>query len=194
MRTGRVGRAALAFVSVAAVAFAASGAAAGCARPHEKVALESRVLQSELMVAALSCGQAAEYNAFVRKFQPELFRRGLALKDYFARLHGRGGEQQMNRFVTVMANEASSRNVADQDSFCAQAGTLFDQLRSLDPPGYVRFVGTLPLAETHGVNVCQGVPAADSGTAAPASAGAKTSAFKTVSTSPDATSGRFGKD
>jgi hypothetical protein len=162
MNTGRAGRR-IAAAALVASALAASDATAICARPQERLALESRVLQSELMVAALSCGYASDYNAFVRKFQPELMLRGQALRDYFARAHGRSGEHQMNRFVTVMANEASSRNIADQSQFCAKAGTLFDQLRSLDLRGYDQFLGKLPLADAHGIAACAGTQAADSG-------------------------------
>jgi len=163
----------------------AGGAAAICAKPQERLALESRVLQSELMVAALNCGHAAEYNAFVRKFQPELARRGQGLRDYFARAHGRGGEQQMNRFVTVMANEASSRNVADHGLFCAQAGILFDQLRGLELRGFERFVATLPLADAHGIATCQGTQAADS-EAPPAEVARQRSPIKPASAKPAA--------
>jgi hypothetical protein len=53
--------------AAATLIFAETAAAAGtCSLPNEQAAIDARVLQSELMVGALSCGHQSQYNAFVR--------------------------------------------------------------------------------------------------------------------------------
>ncbi len=99
-----------------------------CARPHERTALSSRVLQTELMVAALCCGNRPLYNAFVTKFRGELVKQGRSLRSFFQRHHGGGGEENLNSFITRLANEASRRSNAERAGFCAQASLLFRQL------------------------------------------------------------------
>ena len=51
-------------------------------------AVQTRKLQTELMVSALYCGQQARYNAFVRRFESELVVSGQKLKALFVSRHG----------------------------------------------------------------------------------------------------------
>ncbi len=104
-------------VAVTALQFAASTVWADtCASAAEKTAFDTRVLQSELMVAALSCGENARYNSFVQKFESELVANGNALRGYFARNYGKSGEDVLDRFITRIANNAASSPDAAADA------------------------------------------------------------------------------
>jgi hypothetical protein len=101
---------------------------------REQAALDVRYLQTELMVAALSCGRPEfhkHYNTFVTKFAPALKRHGAALKTYFSRQYGSQGTKQMDTYVTRLANEASLRSM-QQPSFCTDSVILFDRVTKLE--------------------------------------------------------------
>ena len=103
--------------------------AASCAEPEEAQALDTRALQSDLMNAALSCGQQEHYNAFVMKFRGELQQQHALVKDYFSRLDRADAEREMTTFLTNLANRASEASMsADGDIFCQQSAALFDYI------------------------------------------------------------------
>ncbi len=91
------------------------------------VSIEVRRLQTNLMVAALSCGARADYNAFVINHRSSLKKYGTAIRREFKRRYGKSGPRRLNRFVTRLANEASARSSADRDGFCANANALFQK-------------------------------------------------------------------
>lgn len=137
------------------VMFAASVAQATCAAPHEQSALQARVLQSELMVAALSCGERARYNAFVRKYETALVDYGQDLKAFYTRTYGRHGERELGRLVTRLANDASQRSLnVSSRTFCADAVALFDQLSRGDAGDLQAVIADNPNATNHGVQAC----------------------------------------
>ena len=97
MRTGNA-RCRRMIVGVAALMIclvsASPGSAAGKAKPQKPqmcvsdrdlAAFNARVLQTELMVAALSCDERQRYNTFVTTYQKVLTERGQALKALFKR-------------------------------------------------------------------------------------------------------------
>ena len=92
-----------------AFALAASSAthAAMCVRPGDESALNSKALQSELMVSALACEEAARYNAWVRRFESEIVANGARLKQIFRQAYGTAAETRLGQFVTALANEAA---------------------------------------------------------------------------------------
>ena len=102
---------------------------------REQAALDVRYLQTELMVAALSCGRPEfhqHYNVFVTKFGNSLKQHGTILKSYFTRQYGSQGNNQMDRYVTRLANEASLRSM-QQASFCQDSIALFQRVAELEP-------------------------------------------------------------
>ena len=123
-------------------------AAEACARTREQTAVYTAELRAQLMVAALSCGSAGRYNAFVTRYQRELSAQGRALRLWFHRQHGNAGDDYLNKFVTRLANEHSQRSANARAPFCAQAAVLFHQL--LDEPR-LSIVGVLgdPALITH---------------------------------------------
>ena len=86
-----------------------------------------RVMQSELMVAALACSSSANYNAFVSRYKNELTNYGKTMQDLFKRVHGGNAFSQINSFVTRVANEASLK-MAQNTHFCEDAGQMFETL------------------------------------------------------------------
>ena len=71
-----------------------------CTDPVAQTALNTRALQTELMVAALSCGNRIHYNAFVIKYQGDLVKHGRSLQSFFQRKHGAAGRKNLNTFIT----------------------------------------------------------------------------------------------
>ena len=133
-----------------------SGFAAVCAAPGENSALQTRVLQSELMVAALSCNQRDNYNTFVRRFGGELTDLGANLKRYFSRAHGgKGGAPAMNSLVTNLANEASQRAMGYRGDYCNDSASLFTAVLAVPPRELSSFAASRPFANSHGIASCQ---------------------------------------
>lgn len=126
-----------------------------CASPSEKAALDVRVLQSELMVAALTCGENARYNAFVEKFHPQLVGFGQALKSYFARAFGTSGEYQMDHFVTRLANDATTRRTQfSMPQYCSNSVNLFNAVLGVDSGALGDYVTQTAFAGGSGIESC----------------------------------------
>lgn len=98
-----------------------------CLQPLERTAVETRALQTELMVAALSCGARADYNAFVGRYKDVLVDSGLTLRQMFLRDYGRNGQRQLDSFITGLANAASARSIAKGGTFCEESRDIFDR-------------------------------------------------------------------
>lgn len=109
-------------------ALAGSAGAAACADRLERESLNVRQLQTQLMVAALSCNQRADYNAFVTRFRPALADHSDVMKEYFHRVYGHRSAKEINSYVTRLANEASSLSIADRMAYCRAS---FDALAEL---------------------------------------------------------------
>ena len=65
----------LAALGVGAVAISigvGASAATSCMRQDEKMAIQVRAMQTDMMVAALSCNASREYNEFVTRFKSVL--------------------------------------------------------------------------------------------------------------------------
>jgi hypothetical protein len=133
---------------------ATEGAEAACASAAELSGLETRVLQTELMVAALSCGEAARYNAFVNRFRGELVVESKRMQHYFNRVHGGRAGKELNSFVTELANNSSQRSLTEAGSFCPEAATLLDQVLKLEPRQLDDFAAGLSFAGAHGIESC----------------------------------------
>lgn len=98
--------------------------------PVERMAVRARVVQSEMMVAALSCGLRSQYNAVVVEFKSELVAHGHVLRSMFARTHGAGGQLALDRFVTKLANDASIRSNRSRSAYCKGAERTFADVLS----------------------------------------------------------------
>jgi hypothetical protein len=138
--------------------------AAACANPEDLPPLRTRAFQTELMVSALSCGEAKRYNKFVTDFRPELINQGKALQAYFKRVHGKRAGSETDKFITQLANLSSERSSKDKKGFCAATGKLFNNVLALKKPVELKaFVENQPPPILPGVSSCP-IKAASSGT------------------------------
>ena len=140
----RLGRCALAGV----VLLIASGPA-GAFQPRdsrETDAVNVRILQSEMMVAAFTCDMRQNYNLMVTKFEDELVAHGRVLRQMFRRDHGRSAQKALDGFVTQLANDASIRSTQARQEFCVNADQVFTSV----------LTGQESLAET-GLRTVEGV-------------------------------------
>lgn len=151
--TGRKGKSLTALVALPAFAavlvLSPQLAQAGSCTPAQTSAFAIKTLQTNLMVAALACGERAGYNAFISKFRPHLAPQGAALKAAFTSAYGNGGTRRLDAFVTGLANSASQSHIRDVTGFCAQAAADFVALsqaegqETLQTLAYRRAAGTL---------------------------------------------------
>ncbi|MET0155232.1 MAG: hypothetical protein ABW189_03895 [Rickettsiales bacterium] len=106
-----------------------------CANPQERAALDIRAMQSELMVAALSCHKNAEYNRIVAMHKDRLAMAGREMREYFGRVYAEKANATMNAFVTDLANKTSNISLGvDIDQYCQKAGYVFNMLLSGQDP------------------------------------------------------------
>ena len=132
-------------------------AQAKCANALEAEALDVRVLQSDLMVAALACNQQPEYNAFVKKFSGSLSDHGQALRGYFTRIYRGGAERKINRFITDLANDAAQRSLnTPEDEYCETTRSMFQQVDKLMPWQLAKVVEYDATVKRHAVERCNG--------------------------------------
>jgi|GEM_PF-6903812 len=121
----------------------------GTLSAKEKEAMAFRRLQTELMVAALSCGRheyRSKYNTFVLRYRPALRRNGRTLHAIFKRNFGNGGKRRLEGYVTRLANEASVRSM-QRSEFCAAAGRKLDAVLAASRSATAR--GLLRRAQNH---------------------------------------------
>lgn len=133
-----------------------SAQAETCMDSAARTALELRVLQSELMVAALTCGQRPSYNAFVTTFKPYLKLQGGQLKSFFVKAFGsKTGAEMLNKTVTRLANAASQNSLsASTQSYCDSAAARFAVALKGTPKDLVLLARTNPDAASHGYKSC----------------------------------------
>jgi hypothetical protein len=132
----------------------AVNAAEFCAHPDDYLALNARHLQTELMVAALSCNANDRYNAFVTKFQTQLLLSNRQLVKFFSRRYGASGANRTNEFVTMIANQSSERSLADVGDFCAAADKTFDQIDRLSKRDFEDLVLTQSPPPLPRITIC----------------------------------------
>jgi hypothetical protein len=126
-----------------------------CPSPAEQQALDVRVLQTRLMVAALSCNAKPDYNAFVHRFHAELVPHGYALRRLFHRAYGKSARHHLNRFITRLANDESAARIAAGDTYCSDAQVLFSRVLVANNGAVTALASSLPIAGSHGIAACQ---------------------------------------
>lgn len=108
-----------------AAAIAGPAIAQSCVQGADRTAFEVRALQSQLMVAALTCARDEDYNAFVRKFQGELGGAYRSIQGHFRRTAGGGHQRALDGYITTLANEQSQDGIRQGSRFCQNVGPLF---------------------------------------------------------------------
>src|SRR5262245_32831261 len=125
--------AALMLTCMASNLWAAAAVASGCARPADMTALRTAAMQQRLMVAALSCGESQNYNAFVRAYQKDLQASDKALQNYFRRVNAKSGTADYHAHKTKLANASSMAVINDMTGYCSSAKASFDQALNAKP-------------------------------------------------------------
>ena len=128
--------------------------AAPCVASDELPPLQVRMLQTELMVAALTCNQRTDYNSFITRFQPQLSSQGKSLQSFFKQKYGSGSAKALNGFVTRIANESSRRGMVQRGQFCRNAAGIHTESKKIAPTGLPAFAQTQQFASLHGITPC----------------------------------------
>ena len=124
LRAGAVGMVLTAAISVSGVAQACLSTIA----PEHTLALAVRTLQSDMMVAAMSCNARDRRNAVVVKYRSDFQKYGAELKAYFTKLDGSNATREINTYVTDLANYGSLRHAQDNTAFCGGVESAFSAL------------------------------------------------------------------
>jgi hypothetical protein len=165
MKIARAVLLAAALVLVVGPAIAAKKKADPCIKDKVLASFQMRMLQTELVVGALSCKLTPRYNEFVTSYRDELMGAHRVLMKHFAR------ESRLEDYKSKTANEASQRSLANITEFCLYTSALYDKLLGPErPPKLAAFVGTEPVASRHGQNACDApslVTAASTGKVVP---------------------------
>jgi hypothetical protein len=119
-----------------------------CIKDKVLSSFQMRMLQTELVVGALSCKLTPRYNEFVLGYRPELMGAHKVLMKYFAR------ESKLEDYKSRTANEASQRSLSNITEFCNYTSALYDKLLGPEKPKLAEFVATEPVANRHGQNAC----------------------------------------
>jgi hypothetical protein len=122
-----------------------------CVKGKILTAFQMRMMQTELVVGALSCKLTPKYNDFVISYRPDLMSAHRTLLSYFAR------ESKLEDYKSRTANEVSQRSIVNITEFCLYTGTLYDKLLGPEKVKLADFVSNEPSANRHGQNAC-GLP------------------------------------
>jgi hypothetical protein len=145
----------LAVVLALAAAPPAQAGRMACVSARDEIALNARILQTELMVAALACGEQERYNAFVTTFRREIAAHSSSLRRVFSRAYGPAGTRELNAFVTRLANDASIRSAAGSGRYCVTAAALIAEALATKPHDFERLTRSGSLHGRHGFPRCR---------------------------------------
>ena len=138
----------------------AQTAAPTCKRNADEKSVYVRSLQTNLMVAALTCNDSGPYNDFIHQFQPVLIKDSKQLQAFYTKTQGKAGANELNSFVTQLANDESQRSIQTA-GYCDSANQLFTAVLALQPDQLEDFSTTLPIASTAPIRPCSATAAAD---------------------------------
>ena len=134
---------------------AGSAGAQQCVRPAERAAFDATGLKTQLMITALTCDVRDKYNAFVRRFQPDLMVQERTLQAYFSRSFGARGQQRHDDYITGLANVQSQQGLRDGTLFCQRHAALFDEVLALrDGAELARYAAGKALIQPSSLPAC----------------------------------------
>lgn len=134
----------------------AAMAAPKCALPAEVTAIQAAVIQQQLMVAALTCNDVTNFNAFQTSYATELRRSDQRLHAMFRRLLGSSrGNEEYHAFKTRLANDSSIRSIHDNAGYCHEAQLVFAVALAADKPTLSNFVSGVVVSEDSPVESCE---------------------------------------
>ncbi len=125
-----------------------------CGPTPDQASIGLRALQTELMVAGLKCS-ADQWNNFTAKFKATIKTDADRLQHVFVKAYGKGGANQMNAFVTQLANDASQRsNQFSEADYCKQEDVLFAKVLALTALDLERFSAKRSVNVPQPVKLC----------------------------------------
>lgn len=131
---------------VAALIATEAAAAPACVRPKERTALEVRAVQTDLMVAALSCNFQPAYNKFMHRFGAALDRHTRTVHRFFDRSYGASGTSRATRYFTSFANRTALTSIGHLDQFCDHEASVLQAALAIPPNLLDTFASTQPAA------------------------------------------------
>src|SRR5690242_18123231 len=126
-----------------------------CATQAEVTAIAATSIQQELMVAALTCNQIANFNAFQTNFSAELRASDRALMRMFNRLYGGRGASEYHGFKTRLANNSEIRSIHANSDFCSSAGAVFSAALAPIKPALRDVVAAVQVIDASPVDSCK---------------------------------------
>ncbi len=129
-----------------------------CLDPAQSHGWRVRVLQTQLMVAALSCrgrradGHVALYNEIVRTRRAELRQAAEHFRRAAARMGGAGA---VDRLVTEIANRVT-RQALEEPDFCARSAALARAIRAVPDAPLDLFTDMMPVRLQPPLATCPG--------------------------------------
>ena len=105
-----------------------------CESQTDQTAFEVQALRSELMVLATGCHDDDQYNAFIKRYQPDLQANERAIDAYFKHRYGRSAQTEHDKFVTDLANALSRQGSDLGGDFCGRNGLIFAEVLALQTP------------------------------------------------------------
>ncbi|MBN8896927.1 MAG: hypothetical protein J0H35_01870, partial [Rhodospirillales bacterium] len=131
MRRMLFGLAAFGMATLGAVAVQPALAQRQCTSPADQTTFEIQAVRSQLMVLAMGCHDDDRYNAFMRRFQPDLMANEKAVDAYFKKRYGRTAQTEHDKFVTDLANAVSRQGTQLGGDFCPRNGAVFAEVMAL---------------------------------------------------------------
>jgi hypothetical protein len=138
VRRGRWRLRAACLLSLASLAATASPARAQpfpaneqrCLTPFETDAFNLRLLQSYLMVNALSCNRPEDYNLFVRRHANSLSQSYRLMQGHFRRHDGDGAQRALDSFITWAANRHARSGNDLGAAYCPGSVAIWERIRA----------------------------------------------------------------
>ncbi|HEX4302673.1 MAG TPA: DUF992 domain-containing protein [Rhizomicrobium sp.] len=149
-------------VAIAALSIADAQAARRpqlkCASPPEVAAIQTTVVDQQLVDAALTCGDATRngFNSYRTSFGGELRGTDALLLKMFKRIYGGPkGDAAYNLFKTDMASKAELRRIKDAGGFCKSVDLVLAAANGTPKPTLKDFVAGVQVADAETpVNSC----------------------------------------
>lgn len=129
-----------------------------CPSTTDQSAFEVQALRSELMVLATGCHDDDQYNAFIRRYQPDLMANEHAIDAYFKARYGRLGQTEHDRFVTELANALSHQGSDLGGDFCPRNGVMFHEVLALQSPTQLASYAAGKALVPTSVAICEPTP------------------------------------
>lgn len=133
-----------------AAAIATPALAQSCLPQAQRAGFDLRALQSQLMVAALSCDKYGEYGQFMN-------RNSATLRESIAaiRTHYRGNASAVDNYITNLANTHSQEGIRQGSHFCRDVGALFQEaLAASDRAGLQQVTANRRIATLQDAPTC----------------------------------------